>query len=307
MKDILRLIRSQHSSLPKINNDNKCRSAECLLTILCYLKDSLVFPQHLDILTSDNFLWHFIASGMSHQESVTRKRANYLFKRAIDVPFSDNADVKGNIQLVVAFLDAATYQQQRKVWEDFLIVVETLEEKQVHLIKQVFNKISQLISIVPRYSEDLSLSKPLHITWILVIFNLLFQHQNHAIVKWSVTKFLTSFTDFCIGYSEFVKFVSSSLIHALNSSKLFLYNDDLEIHCEMETLLTTFLTTFLPKEPMSNFNYNHIFWNSFLQAIFSISWGPLPLFHVTRAVSNVLKHANLNDKRYVTLERKFGG
>ena len=284
---LLEMIVMQHCL---INNqdDQPCQSEKCVLEIMCQLKSSLKFPQHLKILEKDNFLWNYIVKGLCHDDGLTRKRANYLLKRAIDTPH--NLDEENcNQESLVPFMTANTFKEQRKIWDDFFLVIETLEEKQVHLVKQIFNKIHKLVSKVPITSREPSLDKPFHISWILVIYRLLFQHQNNAIVKWSVHNFLKTFSSNYIGYSEFITFTCGPLLNVLNSSKHFSYKEP-NTGCETEDLLTNFLIGIVPNGAPSNFNINlKIFWNRFLNAILSISWGPLPLYHVTRAISNVLK------------------
>ena len=168
-----------------------------------------------------------------------------------------------NQESLVPFMTANTFKEQRKIWDDFFLVIETLEEKQVHLVKQIFNKIQKLVSKVPNISKEPSVDKPFHISWILVIYRLLFQHQNNAIVKWSVHNFLTTFDYKYIGYSEFIDFLCGPLLIVLNSSKQFSYKNH-NTSCETEDLLTNFLAEFTHKDTL-NSSPNHAFWNYFLQ------------------------------------------
>ena len=292
---LLEMVVNAHSPKSSLNVV-QCNSTECLLEILCQLKACLKFPQHLKLLGKDNFLWNFIVIGLSHEDGLTRKRANYLLKRAVDKPHNfDTSDVNANP--LVSFMDTNTFKDQRKLWDDFFLVIETLEEKQVHLVKQVFNKIQRLVSKVPTSSEELNVSKPFHIAWILVVYKLLFQHQNNAIVKWSVHNFLTSFSFKYIGYTEFIDFACHPLLNVLNSSKHYSYKEP-NTNCETENILTDYLAGFVPNRDDSDINLDHeTFWNHFLNAVFSISWGPLPLYHVTRAISNALNRISPCHKR----------
>ena len=292
-ESLLEMVVQEHCRSSQSNE--QCQSVECQLEIICQLKTSLRFPEHLEILGRDNFLWKLIAKGLSHEDGLTRKRANYLLKRAIDTPHTSNVD-ECDKTLLVSYMDSTSFKTQRKIWEQFFLVVETLEEKQVHLVKQVFNKIQGLVNKVPNDLEPSSRNKSFHIAWIVVIYKLLFQHQNNAIVKWSVHNFLTTFDYNYIGYSEFIDFLCGPLLSVLNSSKHFSFKEP-STSCETEDLLANFLAGFIHKNTL-NSNPNHLtFWNYFLQAVFSISWGPLPLYHVTRAISNVLKEIEPNTIR----------
>ena len=292
-ESLLEMIVQEHCSCKQSNE--QCQSVECQLEIMCQLKTSLKFPEHLKILGKDNFLWRLIAKGLSHEDGLTRKRANYLLKRAIDTPHSSDLD-EIDKTLLVSFMDSTSFKEQRKIWDDFFLVIETLEEKQVHLVKQVFTKMQRLVNKVPNSLEPSSRNKSLHITWIMVIYKLLFQHQNNAIVKWSVHNFLTTFDCNYIGYSEFIDFSCGPLLSVLNSSKHFSYKEP-NTSCETEVLLANFLSGFINDNMLDSNPNSTTFWNYFLRAVFSISWGPLPLYHVTRAISNVLKEIGPNTIR----------
>ena len=296
LKCKLEWIIKKHNQESAINED-KCHSVECLLEILCQLRNGIDISSHLDILTKDNFLWHSLAKGLSHVDGLTRKRANYLLKRFIDSPINCKEESSFMMSLV-PFLDSKHYQQTIKIWNDFFIVIETLEEKQVHLVKQVFNRINQLLSKVPENIENLCSTKPLNIVWILVIYKLLFQHQNQAIVRWSLHNFLINFSGAFLTDDNFVSFMCSTFLNTLNSNKHFVYSGISNISCEMEALISGFLSRLVPEKGMDNIeNVHRMFWNRFLTGVLSISWGPLPLFHVTKSIADVLSHGDKSGKR----------
>ena len=56
----------------------------------------------------------------------------------------------------------------QKSWDDFFLIVETIDEKQVHLVKQV---VPRLCGLYGNGDVDLQPS------WVLVIFEILFVHQ----------------------------------------------------------------------------------------------------------------------------------
>ena len=296
LKCKLESIIKKHSQESPISED-KCPSVECLLEIFCQLRNGIDISSHLDILTKDNVLWHSLAKGLSHVDGLTRKRANYLLKRFIDSP-RNGKDDSSSLKSLVPYLDSRNYQQTIKIWNDFFIVIETLEEKQVHLVKQVFNRINQLLSRVPENIENLCSTKPLNIVWILVIYKLLFQHQNQAIVKWSLHNFLVTFSGAFLTDDHFVSFVCSTFLDTLNSNKHYVYSGISNISCEMEALISEFLFRLVPEKGMGDTeNVHRMFWNRFLTGVLSISWGPLPLFHVTKSIADVLSHGDKTGER----------
>ena len=76
-------------------------------------------------------------------------------------------------------------------WTSYFIVVETLEEKQVHLVKQVVGRFVQLKAKASSEGAAPSQDKPLHPAWILALYSLFFQHQNSAVAKWGLEHLLT--------------------------------------------------------------------------------------------------------------------
>ncbi len=56
----------------------------------------------------------------------------------------------------------------QKSWDDFFLIVETIDEKQVHLVKQVVPRLCKLYG-----NGDVDLQP----SWVLVIFEIMFVHQ----------------------------------------------------------------------------------------------------------------------------------
>ena len=90
----------------------------------------------------------------------------------------------------------------------------------------------------------------------------------------------------------------STFLNTLNSNKHFVYSGISNISCEMEALISGFLSRLVPEKGMDNIeNVHRMFWNRFLTGVLSISWGPLPLFHVTKSIADVLSHGDKSGKR----------
>jgi hypothetical protein len=86
-----------------------------------------LFGQNSELLKF-NFIqnctgWTLIIRGLLHPDNLTRKRSLYLLKRLVD---HLNLDTK--------------------LWDKYFLILETVDEKQVHLVKQVFAHIFDLWS-----------------------------------------------------------------------------------------------------------------------------------------------------------------
>ena len=107
--------------------------------ILCALADWL-FPvdrqREMDssILKQPEF-WVIIQSGFYHANSLSRKRAMYLLKRILDITESSGVNVScqsdGQGQTPVFWWKSEHREKFVNMWQDFMLLLETLEEKQV--------------------------------------------------------------------------------------------------------------------------------------------------------------------------------
>ena len=193
---------------------------------------------------SDFQNWSLLLRGLVHPDNLTRKRCLYLLKRIIE----DRIDSPEKIE----------------IFQRIFLVLETVDEKQVHIVKQIFGHINSLWTV----QECLP--------WTLVIFRRLFLHQNQAIAKTSLIHFLTMEQKF-VDRTCFQEFVEDSLLIAFNNPK---FHDTLELFDAFKTFLKHFK--------------GH--WSNLLKSVMTISWAPIPLFHCLRAVQEATDDSN--DKVY---------
>ena len=176
--------------------------------------------------------WSLLLRGLVHPDSLTRKRCLYLLKRIIE----DRIDSPDKIE----------------IFQRIFLVLETVDEKQVHIVKQIFGHINSLWTV----QECLP--------WTLVIFRRLFLHQNQAIAKASLIHFLAMEQKF-VHLECFHEFFEDAILIAFNNPK---FHDTLELFEAFKTFLEKFK--------------GH--WSNLLKSAMTISWAPIPLFHCLRAV-----------------------
>lgn len=139
------------------------------LTVLTSLADYLM-PINSTHSTDSVYLniseyWRLIQMGLSHTNSLTRKRALYLLKRTTDyarthqlVQKSDYYVIYNNNQKVHLY-DGSLNNE----WNDYFINIEILEETSVHIIKPALAKVDNLIESVEQFK--------IHYSWLLALFN----------------------------------------------------------------------------------------------------------------------------------------
>ena len=122
-------------------NPNKSMSelSEQPYTVLCALADWLFLDKDpsgvtLKLLSKSEF-WLVLQSGFYHSNSLTRKQAMYLLKRILDTLDKGDASVNDSSLADVKFWWSAEAKKELlNVWNDYILLMETLEEKQVRMI-----------------------------------------------------------------------------------------------------------------------------------------------------------------------------
>lgn len=110
--------------------------------ILCGLADFFCSPGNSYNLFDKPEFWEMIQNGIVFNEPLSRKRSMYLLKRSLDVLDKQLGDLsvvskKGNR----LFYWASTNKNSlRSLWQDFVLIMETLDEKQVEIHSQIYGK-----------------------------------------------------------------------------------------------------------------------------------------------------------------------
>lgn len=100
----------------------------CLLTdMLLQAKPSSVAR---NILQSNQF-WAMIHRGLASGQSLDRKQSLYVLKRIIVAHEADSEQLEGSIHCDVFWWDEKDKNLLQAVWHEFLLVYETLQQKQV--------------------------------------------------------------------------------------------------------------------------------------------------------------------------------
>jgi hypothetical protein len=125
-----------------------------------------------------------------------------------------------------------------------------------------------------------------------------------VIVVWSADHFLKTFTKerFVLGHDLFQEFLCGPMLEAINNTKIF--EDAGPRDFRIGNSLVQFFACF------NSLDEDSKFWSVFLKSVFSVSWGPIPLFYLTRAVSLSSSRCHLDEesiqnlKDFVTFQLK---
>ncbi|KAL7987557.1 hypothetical protein Chor_006476 [Crotalus horridus] len=164
------LVLSPLGDIPRVNRT---------LLVLSALSDVL-FPRQngvthgeaaslLDARLSCNF-WEVVQKGLSESDALCRKRARYLLKKAVDVSDKVALECRCNLDdgngSCLFWWCAEKKDQFTQFWENYILIMETLEGNQIHVIKPVLPKLNSLYELA--VSEEIGYQKMSSRHWCAV-------------------------------------------------------------------------------------------------------------------------------------------
>jgi len=125
---------------------------------LCAMAD-LIFSKDIHNILEEQWFLSGIRCGLSNPVALNRKRSQYLLKRYVDARSSGNPGV----------------------FFDIFLLLETLEEKQTHIIKPVLARLDAL-------TDQVLIRKQADPTWLMAVYSRIISHENLQIVKWGIQR-----------------------------------------------------------------------------------------------------------------------
>ncbi|XP_077287780.1 tRNA (guanosine(18)-2'-O)-methyltransferase TARBP1 [Arctopsyche grandis] len=184
-------------------------SAELIVVISrkCYLHKRWKFTKDSHDYV-EFYFWKIIQNGIASDDSLLRKYCVYLGKRAVD--FALESDMNISVKLSNDDHEYFKYKTEEKIdfensWKSFFIIMETLEEKQSHLVNSALNLLPKL--------------EMLHPSWYNCALKRALMHETDSIVKKSLELAITKKSN----AQYLMSFPYKQLLRALN--KIFIYED----------------------------------------------------------------------------------
>ncbi|XP_023705380.1 probable methyltransferase TARBP1 isoform X3 [Cryptotermes secundus] len=226
-------------------------------------------------VAEENIFWKILQSGLISTDPLARKKALYLMKRAVDGFCHKNTSFTLQCPDAVFWWDP---NYSSKIWEQFFLIIESLEEKQVHLIRPV-------LPVVNFLSTPSKEGKVLHISLILCVFCRIISHDNSFVVKWGIINFVRIHRE-ChfVRYGNTILGFLDPLMNAVNNSALYSGNPEQCCVSEVGEALQYLFESVIVE---SSHDECRAFFCCLLDVINCISWAPVPLFNVTYALACV--------------------
>ncbi|XP_069463465.1 probable methyltransferase TARBP1 isoform X2 [Ambystoma mexicanum] len=251
--------------------------------------------------------WEAVQEGLICTDNLSRKRALYLLRRALrcngcssesEVPLGLQGTVyvasiiyKKQGETLVKLKDSPLFwwspeknEELLRFWENYILIMETLEGNQMHVVKPVLPKLKYLMELAALKEKGCWLFHP---SWHLCIYKRMLQSDNKTLVREGVFNFL----DLCEtstlpGLPEFCDFIMGPLLDAISESSLFsrspgqLIGACPHLGMKFENFLTKFISC-LPEQNKGSFLLR------FIQKVTSRHWCAVPLLFITKALAHI--------------------
>ncbi|CAH1262094.1 TARBP1 [Branchiostoma lanceolatum] len=209
-------------------------AVEKAFLLLCGLADHFFGGTCSFDVTSQGEFWALLQVGLlTGTNAVTRKRAMYLLKRAIDtISRCDRTVTCADANAGLLFWWSPAHAAQlMPVWQDYILIIETLEENQVHVVKPVLPRMKTLITAMATVLPDPGCLL-LHPSWLYTVYRKAFTHDNKNIHRWALLDILQldlaasphiitmGFTQFILGPVMSKLLQDTSLYNRLEGEKL---------------------------------------------------------------------------------------
>ncbi|XP_070257404.1 LOW QUALITY PROTEIN: probable methyltransferase TARBP1 [Myotis yumanensis] len=233
--------------------------------------------------------WRTVQAGLADAEdALTRKQARYLLQRAAEVSAEQGVPCtcgSGEANGPSLFWWSEEKKEELlKFWENYILIMETLEGNQIHVIKPVLPKLNSLFEYAVSEETGRWL---LHPSWHLCVYKRMLESENKILAKEGVTHFLQLYETKVLPFSpELSEFIIGPLMDALSESSLYGRSPGQQIGSgsplglKLQRFLAAYVSL-LPEELKSSFLLKLI------QKMSSRHWCAVPILFLSKALASV--------------------
>nr|XP_057914921.1 probable methyltransferase TARBP1 isoform X2 [Doryrhamphus excisus] len=229
--------------------------------------------------------WWVVQDGLIHRDYVVRKRALYLLKRCVASSQEQGVDCPPSQETGEEILFKWTPKSSkllREFWEDYVLVMETLEENQVHVVRPVLNRINALVQASAKEGQDL-----FHPSWLLCVYQRMFHSENKTLMRAGVCHLLElqalQEPAFALAFSQFIV---CPFMDILSEMSLYCKTPGQSVgECpELAIKLQIFLKNFFSSLPAGDRGRVLL---QMIKQLGSKHWCAVPLFFISQALSEL--------------------
>uniref|UniRef100_A0A8C4YJT7 tRNA (guanosine(18)-2'-O)-methyltransferase TARBP1 n=1 Tax=Gopherus evgoodei TaxID=1825980 RepID=A0A8C4YJT7_9SAUR len=213
--------------------------------------------------------WRVLQAGLTDGDGLCRKRARYLLKRAVELSDQLRTDCTcppdDGDEPSLFWWSVEKNDKLLQFWENYILIMETLEGNQIHVIKPVLPKLNSLYE----YALSEKGCWLFHPSWHMCIYKRMFESENKTLTREGVAQFLEIYETKRLpnspGFSEVRAF--RQLIGACPP-----------LGMKLQKFLSTYLTLLSEEE-------RRIFLLKFIQKMTSRHWCAVPILFLSMALA----------------------
>ena len=241
------------------------------LVVLCFLSDFISNGEICKWMNMDVKFWAILQYSLAHNDPFSRKRGRYVLRKCVDQCSSGK-----NFSKYMP-LPEGPRECIMQVWNDFFLLLETLEEKQIHVVKPVLEKLDTLISSCK--------AEVMHPSWAVVVLRRLLDQESRTIRVWGVSKVLGLRLPPKVLQQGILTFITHHLLPALADYSLYTREpgqqggDPSKVGSQIPGFLSSVVGVL-------DSVHQHKFMATLLERLFDGQpWGGVPLFYLVRSLA----------------------
>ncbi|XP_016285732.2 probable methyltransferase TARBP1 isoform X2 [Monodelphis domestica] len=247
--------------------------------------------------------WRAVQDGLVQADGLTRKRARYLLQRAVEASAGLGAECSSGAtdangiwfssqglrrqtdpEPSLFWWSEKKKEELLKFWENYILIMETLEGNQIHVIKPVLPKLNSLFDWAVSEEKACWLFHP---SWHMCIYKRMFESESKTLTKEGIIHFLELYeTKGLPGAPGFSEFIIGPLMEALSESSLYSRSPGHKIgSCSpLGMKLQTFLVTYVS---LLSEDIKSSFLLKFIKKMTSRHWCAVPILFLSRALAHI--------------------
>lgn len=237
------------------------RTINLLFSMQCVFFD----PQCVSVILNDIDFWNLLYSLLSYENNIIRTYNYVILKLSCSQLLNENIDI----------YPKESKHKLVKVWNDYVIVMETLENTQQHLTLPILNTAKKL---VPHKTNDDCDNYKLPLECITAMCSKMSKHSSKYVVLASID----IITNLPTKLLKVNKKIIQSFVDSLND--IFLYKMTSELCIDQPQLECTLSLWF--NELMMSDDGHEVF-SILLSNISTIKWTIVPLLFLTKSLLNI--------------------
>lgn len=237
------------------------RTINLLFNMQCLFFDSL----GVGVLLNDNDFWSLLCELLNHENNVIRTYNHVVLKLACSHLSNVNADCRLS----------ENNEKLLHVWNDYVVVMETLENTQQHLVLPILGTAKGL---APRKVDTECGDFKLPIKWITAMCCKMSKHSSRYVVLAS----MDIIVDISTKLLRVNKQILQSFVDSLNN--VFLYKMTNEVCVDRPRIETVLLLWF--DELMTSDDGHEVF-DIFLSYMSCVKWTVVPLLFLTKSLASI--------------------